>query len=155
VPWYSVSLFENRARRILATASVVVSLSLTALAFLIWLLASLSLVTARQDLAESLARTQDKTLQLMNTAQNLRETPVRDALTKFSDLNEGLLDLNGYLEVYSIKGGRVRWRATVPSNVTADRINALGGKTIDTKAAGTVIGNQAQIDFEASGGDKK
>jgi hypothetical protein len=154
VPWYSVSLFEERARRILAASSVVVSMVLTGLAFLVWLLASVALVTSRHNLDEAVARTQQKTLELMESAQNLRGTPVRDALTKFVDLNEGLLDLNGYLEIYSITANQVRWRAIVPSNVTADRINALGGKTIETKANGTVIGNAAQIEYEASGAKK-
>jgi hypothetical protein len=150
VPWYSVSLFEDRARRVLALTSFVVSLGLTGLAFIVWFVASISLVASRESLTEAKTRTQDETLQLMNAAQNLRATPVRESLTKFVDLNEKLLDLNGYLEGYVIKGGKVRWRATVPTNVTADRINALEGKTIDTKSNGTVIGNQAEIDFEAS-----
>lgn len=154
VPWYSVSLFEERARRILATAALAVSLVLSGLSFLVWLLASVSLVSSQHNLEEAIARTQQKTLSLMAMAQELRETPVRDALTKFVDLNEGLLDLNGYLEIYTIKGDKVRWRATVPSNITADRIAALGGKTIDTKATGTVIGNAAELEFEA-GSDKK
>ena len=154
LPWYSMSLFENRARRILAAAAVALSLVLTSLSFVVWLLASLSLVSARHDLSAAIERTQSKTVQLLATAQDVRATPVRAALTKFVDINEGLLDLNGYLEVYAIKGNKVRWRATVPSNVTADRINALGGKTIDTKPNGTVIGNAAQIEFEASGGKK-
>lgn len=151
IPWFSVSLFEERARRILATASVVLSLILTGLALLVWLLASVSLVSSRQNLSEALSRTEAKTLDLMNAAQSLRATPVRDALTKFIELNEGLLDINGYLEVYAIgPDDRVRWRATVPSNVTADRINALGGKTIDTKPNGTIIGNALEIEVEAS-----
>jgi hypothetical protein len=155
IPWYSVSLFEDRARRVLATASVIFSLALTGLSFLVWLLAGVSLVTSRHNLEDAIARTQNKTLDILSAAQNLRSTPVRNELTKFVDLNDGLLDLNGYLEVYAVKGGRVRWRATVPSNVTADRINGLGGKTIDAKPTGTVIGNAAEIDYEASKENKK
>lgn len=155
VPWYSVSLFEDRARRILALVSVAASLVLTGLGFMIWLTAALSLVSARQDLAEAEARTANKTLALMENAKNLSATPVRDALTKFVDLNEKLLDLNGYLEGYVIKDNKVRWRAIVPSNITADRINALEGKTIETRSNGTVIGNAAQLEYEAAGGDKK
>jgi hypothetical protein len=154
VPWYSVSLFEERARRVFATASVALSLALTGLSFLVWLLASVALVSAHHNLDDALLRTQGKTLDLLSTAQGLRATPVRDEMTKFVDLNEGLLDLNGYLEVYAIKGGKVRWRATVPTNVTADRINGLGGKTIDAKPNGTVIGNAAEIEYEAAGEKK-
>jgi hypothetical protein len=154
VPWYSVSLFEARARRLLAVAAMALSLTLTGLSFLVWLLAAVALVSSRHNLEAAITRTQNKTLELMESAQALRATPVRDALTKFADLNEGLLDLNGYLESYVIANGKVRWRATVPTNVTADRINALGGKTIDTKTNGTVIGNAAEIEFEASGEKK-
>jgi hypothetical protein len=149
-----VSLFEERARRVLALASIAVSLGLTGLAFMVWFVAGVSLVASRQSLTDAQTRTQNQILELMTSAQNLRATPVRDALTSFVDLNEKLLDLNGYLEGYVIKDNKTRWRATVPSNITADRINALGGKTIDTKANGTVIGNQAEIDFEASGEKK-
>ena len=155
VPWYSASLFEDRARRILALVSVGGSLILTGFAFMIWLMAGVSLVAARADLTDVTTRTQAKTLELMKTAQDLRATPVRDALTKFVDLNEKLLDLNGYLEAYVIKDDKTRWRAIVPSNITADRINAIEGKTIDTKPNGTVIGNAAEIEFEAAGGEKK
>ncbi len=155
VPWYSVSLFESHARRILATLSILVSLGITLTAFLVWLLASLSLIASHQDLAEALARTQDKTLQIMVGAQKLRASPMRDQIATFTELNDGLLDLNGFLEVYQIKDGQTRWRALVPSNVTADRINALGGKTIETKTEGTIIGNAAELEFESAQGSRK
>ena len=155
VPWYSVSLFEDRARRILAMASVAASLILTGLAFLGWMMAGLALVAARSDLGDIEARAQDKSVQLMQAAQDLRQSSVRDALTKFTDLNEKLLDINGYLEGYVIKDGKVRWRASVPQNVTADRINAMEGKTIETGASNTIIGNSGEIEYEAAGGDNK
>lgn len=155
VPWYSLSLFEDRARRLLAVGSVVVSIVLTCFGFMVWMIASLSLVASHADLSEANQRTAEKTHQILTMAQDLKATPVRDAMTKFVDLNEKLLDLNGYLEGYVIKDNKVRWRATVPSNITADRINAIEGKTIDTTANGTVIGNAAEMEYEASGGDKK
>jgi hypothetical protein len=155
VPWYSVSLFENRARRILAVLAIVLSLGVALAAFLVWMLASLSLITARHDMEAALARTQDKTMQIMTDAQRLRASPMRDQIATFMELNDGLLDLNGYLEVYETKVGRARWRALVPSNVTADRINALGGKTIETKSEGTIIGNQAELDYEAQQGGRR
>lgn len=154
IPWYSSSLFEERARRILALGSVGASILLTIGAFAVWVVAAVSLVTARQNLADVTARTQSKTMELMTTAQDIRATPVRDALTKFAEVNEKLLDINGYLEVYAIKGGKARWRAVVPPNLTADRISAIEGKTIDAQPAGIVIGNAAEIEFEKSGGKK-
>jgi len=154
VPWYSLSLFEDQARRILAMVAVGIALIFASVAFLIWLGASLSLITAHNDLTATLSRTQDKTQDMLNNAQNLRASPLREQLSTFVDLNDGLLDLNGFLEVYEIHGKVVRWRAVVPSNVTADRINALGGKTIEARADGTVIGNAAEIQYEAQK-DKK
>jgi hypothetical protein len=59
------------------------------------------------------------------------------------------------LEVYEIKGEKTRWRAVVPTNLTADRINELGGKTIETLPQGVAIGNQAQIEFQAANPGKK
>lgn len=152
VPWYSISLFEDRARRMIAIAAVLVSVALTGLAFLVWLLASMALITTRQDLSQTQRNTQNKVTDLMGMVQNLHASSVRDQIAKFDNLNEGLLDLNGYLEIYEIKGGRERWRAVVPGNVTADRINAIGGKTIDTKPEGTIIGNAAEIELEAATG---
>ena len=43
----------------------------------------------------------------------------------------------------------------MPQNVTADRINAMEGKTIETGASSTVIGNAGEIEYEAAGGDAK
>jgi len=155
VPWYSLSLFEDRARRFIAVLSVACSLGLTTLAFIIWLLASMSLIATRHNLSEALNRTHDKTLTLMSTVEHLRASPMRDQLAKFVDLNDGLLSVNGLLEVYEIKDGKTRWRAVLPTNVTADRINELGGKTIETTAQGVIIGNAAEIEYEAENKGKQ
>ena len=48
-----------------------------------------------------------------------------------------------------------RWRAIVPTNVTADRIAGMQGKTIETTAAGVAVGNQEEIDYETAKGGKK
>lgn len=150
VPWYALSLFEDRARRILAATSVLVALGLTGFCFLLWLLTGLTLIATRHDLSSAIDRTKDKTAELMATVDKLRASPVRDQLAKFADLNDGLLAINGFLEVYEVaKNGKARWRAIVPANVTADRISALGGKTIETSNDGAIIGNAAQIEYEA------
>ena len=154
-PWYSVSLFEERARRILATLAVLGALSLIALAFVIWLLTAMVILSSKANLAAAVERAQEKTTDLLRTAEELRGSPVRDQLSAFSDVNDRLLAVSGFLEVYEIKGGKVRWRAVVPSNVTADRINEMGGKTIETTAAGVAIGNAEEVEFEASKGTKK
>jgi len=156
VPWYSVSLFEDRARRILATVAVMTAIGLAVLSFAVWLLTTMVIVGAKVNLHEAQARASSKTTELMQTVSVLRSSPVRDQLSKFSDLNDGLLTLNGFLEVYEInKEGQVRWRAIVPTNVTADRINQIGGKTIETTPAGVAVGNAEEIAFEAAGGRSK
>ncbi len=155
VPWYSVSLFEDRARRFIAVLSVVIALSFASLAFIVWLLASMSLLATRHDISEALKNTHDKTLTLMSTVEHLRASPMRDQLAKFVDLNDGLISVNGLMEVYQIKDGKTRWRAVLPSNVTADRINELGGKTIETTPQGVAIGNAAEIAYEAEMGKPK
>ena len=109
-------------------------------------------LTARHDLSEALSRTQDKTMQLMTTVEQLRASPMREQVAKFADLNDGLLDINGFCKSIEIRGGKLRWRAIVPPNVTADRINALEGKTIETKPTGAIIGNAAEVEYEAGGG---
>lgn len=154
VPWYSVSLFEDRARRILAALAAFTAIVFATLSFFVWLLASMSLITARHDLSEAQARTRDKMMQLMGTVEHLRASPMREQLAKFSDLNDGLLAVNGFLQVYEIKDGKTRWRAVLPANVTADRVTGLGGKTIETTPQGVAVGNAAEIEYEASGEGK-
>lgn len=149
VPWYSVSLFEDRARRVLATASIFISLSVVGLAFVVWLLASLAMISSRHDLASINERTQKKVVALMQNAQNMRASPLREQIENFLKVNEGLLSLNGFLTVYNVKEKVVRWKALVPPSATADRITAMGGKSIETTNKGTIIGNDAQIEYEA------
>jgi hypothetical protein len=154
VPWYSSSLFEDRARRILAAASVFAAITFAMIAFLIWLTASMSLIASKHNLSEVAARTRSKTEELLRITEKIRVSPMREQLAKFAELNDGLLAINGYLEVYEIKDGKTRWRAVIPANITADRINDIGGKTIETTPDGVAIGNAAQIEFETSGGKK-
>lgn len=154
-PWYSISLFEDRARRILATMSVMVALTLTALTFFLWLLTALVILGTKANLASAQHRTEEKTTEILRTAEELRSSPIRDQLAGFANINDGLLGVNGFLEVYEIKTGKTRWRAIVPTNVTADRIAGMQGKTIETTKDGVAVGNQEEIDFETAKGGKK
>jgi hypothetical protein len=150
VPWYSASLFEDRARRILAAASVFASLLVVGFSFVVWLLASMVMISSRNDLSEAVARTERKAVSLLQEAEKMRSSPLRDEIVKFLNVNDGLLSLNGFLTVYEIKGKVTRWRAVVPPSATADKITAMGGKSIETTDKGVAIGNEAQIQFEAS-----
>jgi hypothetical protein len=154
VPWYSSSLFEDRARRILAAVSVFAALIFAGLAFLVWLSASMSLISSKHNLSEVQTRTRSKTEELLRITEKIRVSPMREQLAKFSELNDGLLALNGFLEIYEIKDGKTRWRAVIPANITADRINQLGGKTIESTPKGIAIGNAAEVDYEATAGRK-
>lgn len=141
VPWFSLSLFEDRARRIWATLSVFSALILTGVATLVWLLTTMSVVALRADLGMIKSRAQDKSMQLMRTVQTLRASPMREQLGRFADLNDGLLTLNGYLEFYQIKNSKPLWLAVVPTNITSNRISDIGGQTLDSGPTGVVIGN--------------
>lgn len=141
VPWYSLSLFEDRARRVWAALSVLSALFITGLALFVWLFVTMAIMAANADKKEIEARAKEKSLQLLQAVQTLHASPMRDQLAKFGDLNDGLLGLNGLLEIYQIQKGKVLWRAIVPPNVTSDRINELGGQTLDTSQQGVVIGN--------------
>ncbi len=141
VPWYSLSLFEDRARRILAAFSVISAMGFATLALVVWFLAAMSMIASGSNLDEIRARSEEKSLRLMQSVQNLRASPMREQLAKFADVNDGLLNLNGFLEIYQIKDGKVVWRAVLPPNVTSDRINELGGKMLDSNPRGVVIGN--------------
>jgi hypothetical protein len=141
VPWYSVSLFEDRARRILAALSVFSSLAMAGLAVVVWFIASMAVVSAHADLSSIKENTVSKSMQLLDVVQTLRSSPMREQLGKFSDLNDSLLTLSGYMEIYQIKGGKVLWRAIIPGNVTSNRISEIGGQTLDTTPQGVVIGS--------------
>ncbi|MDR3450536.1 MAG: hypothetical protein P4M15_12480 [Alphaproteobacteria bacterium] len=156
-PWYSLSLFESRARRILATLSVLMALFVTGFSFLVYLTASMSLVASQHNLAEALSQTQDKSMALMAEVEKTRSSPMRDQIGEFLRINDGLLALNGFLNVYEIKdGSKARWRATVPPSATADRIQALGGMTLETDDQGNVaIGNMIEKQFELKQKEKR
>lgn len=155
IPWYSLSLFEDRARRVLATLSVLAAVAICALSFMVWFLASMSQMAARHDLEAAQQRTQEKSMALMTMAEGARSSPLRDQVTRFLNVNDGLLALNGVMQVYEVKDGKARWRAIVPPSATADRITALGGKNLETTDRGVAIGNDVQIVYERETGKKQ
>ena len=150
VPWYSASLFEDRVRRVLSTVSVLASLLIVGLSFLVWLSASMAMIAARHDLTEAQENTKIKTMNLLREAEGSRSSPLREQIAKFLNVNDGLLSLNGFLTVYEIKERVTRWRAVVPPSATADRISAMGGRNIESNDQGASIGNDAEIEYEAN-----
>ncbi|MDX9690146.1 MAG: hypothetical protein RBT70_06740 [Alphaproteobacteria bacterium] len=155
VPWYSVSLFEDRARRILSTLMVSSAIIFTTIALFVWFVAAVSTLNAKVDLEEIRERSNVKTIELMKKVQEHRASPMRKQIASFADLNDGLLALNGYLEMYQIVKGRVLWRAIVPGNVTAERIKELGGQTLGNADMGVIIGNSPDALGSDRSGDSK
>jgi hypothetical protein len=89
---------------------------------------------------------------MLRQVESNRASPIRGQIEKFLKINDDLLALNGYLDVYEIKGRTERWRASVPPSATADRITAMGGKNIDSTDQAVIIGNDAEIEYEATKG---
>lgn len=140
-PWYSVSLFEERARRILTTFAVISALIFGTLALVVWFYSAMAMVSANADVASIQERSKVSSLALMRRVQKQRASPMRQQLANFADVNDGLIALNGYLEIFHIEGKKTLWRAIVPKSVTADRIKDLGGQTLDSDDRGVIIGN--------------
>jgi hypothetical protein len=89
-------------------------------------------------------------MELMRQTEAMRVSPIREQIERFLNINDGLINLNGFLNVYEIKEKMTRWRAIVPPSATADRISALGGKNIEATDQGVAIGNDAEIQYEAT-----
>jgi len=144
VPWFSLTLFEERSRRILAAIAVLSSVVFASVAILIWFVAAMATVSAHADISEIQKKSEEKSLGILKTAQAQRASPMREQLAKFADINDGLLALDGYLEIFQINNNKAIWRAVLPANVTSDRINELGGQTLDNNAQGVVIGSSRE-----------
>ncbi|MGE0109219.1 MAG: hypothetical protein AB7S81_05570 [Bdellovibrionales bacterium] len=156
-PWYSLSLYEERARRILASVSIAASLLLTFVGILIWLFSAMIIVSAHADMDVIKERSATTSVNLLKMVQAQRASPMREQLADFADVNDGLLSLNGFLEVYIIKRNQPVWRAIVPRNVTAERIKEIGGQTLDSSdPRGVLIGNNRDaLEIDQTGKERK
>lgn len=139
VAWYSLSLLEDRFRRALVLASVGIGGILSFIAFIVWLFASLSIATSHSGFEKTMERTKVSTMSMMQSMQNLRASAMREQIATFSDLNDKLVEIGGWLQFYKIENGKVRWRATVPRNVTGDRIKQLGANMLQGGDAGDIV----------------
>jgi hypothetical protein len=144
VAWTSLSLQEDRARRFIATITALVGLVLAGFSFVVWFFASIATIQYKSDLTEAKMRASNASIQIVSSMERLRVSPVRTQLMEFLDLNDGLLNLGGYLQVYEIKNEQARWRAVVPANVTAGRIEEIGGQSLEAVEDGVAIGNEAE-----------
>ncbi|HVY12994.1 MAG TPA: hypothetical protein VHB73_05455 [Alphaproteobacteria bacterium] len=139
VNWDSLSLLEERARRFLAMALVGAGLVVIIGAFFVWFLASVSLMTSRADLSDLRTRTQTASMQLQQSATILRTSEMREQIAAFNRVNENLVDLQGWLKLYQIQDGRVKWWAEVPASLTSQPIQAIGAQSVDTSPDGSNI----------------
>jgi len=155
VPWHSVTLFEERERRVLAGVSIAVGIIVTAVSVLFWLLANVLMVTVHRDYADISARNEQKMLQFIQLADQTRTSPLKEQIVSFLAVNDTLLALNGQLVVYEINNSIARWKAVVPATVTAEKITAMGGRFIAASEDGSIIGNAAQVEFEENLRGKK
>ncbi len=98
-------------------------------------------LTYRADLADLEQRTHTAALQLQQSATVLRTSEMREQVAAFNRTNEGLINLQGWLKLYLLKDGNVKWWAVVPSNLTSQPIQEIGAQTIETTEEGLVIAN--------------
>lgn len=142
VAWNSLSLLEDRARRLFSVLSVLTALGIAVMAVMVWFLSSMSLLAYKSDLSDTKARSEAAAMQLLQTATGLTASPLRKELASFADVNDGLIAIGGWLKHYDITDGVVRWRAQIPAGVTADKIAVIGGQTIESLPnGGFIIGN--------------
>lgn len=139
--WDSLSLLENRARRFFAVISVLSAIAVTLISAFIWFSASLAQLAYRADLSDLQARSRAALLQLQQTAMQLRTSDMREQIATFNRLNENLIGLQGWLKLYYMKGGEVKWWAVVPENLTSNRIQEIGAQTIESSPEGLIIAN--------------
>ncbi|HAX91747.1 MAG TPA: hypothetical protein DCY07_06025 [Rhodospirillaceae bacterium] len=156
VPWFSLSMFEDRARRVLAAASIAAAMVISFLSIIVWFVAAMSAMNSSADIEDIQKRSEAKSLSLLKSVQEQRASPMREQLARFADVNDGLLALNGYLDIYFIERDKAVWRAILPENITSDRISELGAQTLDTSGGqGVVIGNTREaLNIGRKGGKK-
>lgn len=152
-PWHSVSLFEDRTRRILSAISVMSALGIACLAFLVWIFACYSFVNARVKIATREDHLQKDAAQFIRTLDSVRSNPLHRQLADFVHVNDGLLVLNGLMVTYQVKNGQSYWRASVDASVSEEAVQNLGAAVIQPAENGKmVIGYGAEALYTASPG---
>jgi hypothetical protein len=139
--WKSLSLLEDRARRFFGFASVVSAVLVTLMAGFVWFSASMVQIAYKADLKSLEERSNAAVLQLQQSAMVLRTSEMREQLAAFTRLNESMVTAQGWLKLYMLQAGALKWWAVVPSNLTSDRIQELGGVSVESTDDGLVIAN--------------
>jgi hypothetical protein len=139
--WQSLSMLEDRARRFLTVTSVLTAAVVTLAALFIWFLASVTQIAYYAELKSLEERTRAASMQLQQSALVLRTSEMREQIAAFNRLNEGLINLQGWLKLYLLREGKVKWWAIVPASLTAQPIQEMGAQTMETIPEGLVIAN--------------
>jgi uncharacterized protein YheU (UPF0270 family) len=107
----------------------------------IWFLASVTQIAYYAELKSLEERTKTASMQLQQSALVLRTSEMREQIAAFNRLNEGLINLQGWLKLYLLQTGKVKWWAVVPASLTAQPIQEMGAQTMETIPEGLVIAN--------------
>lgn len=141
VMWESLSLLENRGRRFMSFAAVLLAIAVISLSIFVWFMASVTQLAYKSELRELQTRTAQSLMQLQQTAMVLRTSDMREQIANFNKLNESLIGAQGWLKLYLLKDKTVKWWGVVPQNLTSDRIQEFGGQTIESSSEGLVVAN--------------
>ncbi len=139
VPWHSHSLLEDRARRFLTMSLVVGGMMIALLSTMVWLMASLYALNHQTDLTQAKQRSAEEIQKIIDTANNLRISPIRVQMAAFMRVNDELLAVAGWLKKYEIGVDGLKWEAQIPRGVTNDRIVAICGTTADILPDGFLV----------------
>ena len=138
-PWYSVSLFEDNARRILTTLSTVTALVVAGLACIVWVIVLSSFFTSRVTIASHQNDIEIHANQWREIMIGLKANPLHQQLADFARINDGLLAIDGVMTIYQLKKGLPYWRATVPAVTPADVIKSLDAVSLQHLEDGRII----------------
>jgi len=144
VEWRSASRLEDQQRRSLTRTGVIAGLGVAALAAVVWLGALAGVALARSENEQAIVLANQSATKLLQDASGLAISPARRQLIDLMDLNERLLRIGGWLQVYQIskENGGTSWKAIVPPTVTADVIEEMGGKTVEEAVGGYLVQNK-------------
>jgi len=139
VAWRSLGLLDDRARRVAGRALVLSGVSAAVLSVGAWwaAMASFAVQEARHDLVRQEAAT--ATARVVEQAAALVSSQARSELGALVGLNQDMIELGGVLERYEIADGQVSWTAVVPPSTTADRIQAMGARTLEVRDGMAVV----------------
>jgi hypothetical protein len=153
-PWTSLSLREARQRRTIVTLTFFAGLLAAAVGSFILVISWLALLAAQSGRADAEAGAEAAAKQLLSSAAQMTVSPLQDQLIKFGQVNDGLIAIGGWMKKYEITKGKAVWTAIVPPSVTRDRVEELGGHTLESTPQGFLVSNSRAAAVPKSGDTK-